>query len=138
MNVIVCLDDAGGMAFNGRRQSKDRMVCEKILSLAEGHKLWMNAYSKGMFKDFDSIFVAEDFLQKAKAEDFCFVETQSFSKDAVTQLFVFCWNRAYPADIYLGFEPEESGYTLIEKTEFCGFSHENITLSVFKRREETS
>jgi len=137
MNVIVCLDDAGGMAFNGRRQSKDRVVCEKILSLTKGKNLWMNAYSKGMFKEVDSIFVAEDFLQKAQAEDFCFVETQPFLKEVATQLFVFCWNRSYPADVYFGFKPEESGYTLIEKTEFCGFSHENITLCVYKRREET-
>lgn len=135
MNVIVCLDDAGGMAFNGRRQSKDRIVCEKIVSLVNGQKLWMTAYSKSLFEGDEAISVSDDFLQKAGPLDFCFVETQPFLQDAVTQIFAFYWNRRYPADVYLGFKPEDSGFYLADKTEFCGFSHEKITLCVFKRRE---
>ena len=31
MNLIVCLDDKNGMAFNGRRQSRDRLLTEDLL-----------------------------------------------------------------------------------------------------------
>ena len=31
MRVIVCVDDNGGMLFNHRRQSRDRVLCERVL-----------------------------------------------------------------------------------------------------------
>ena len=31
MTAIVCVDEAWGMAFHGRRQSRDRAVCARIL-----------------------------------------------------------------------------------------------------------
>ena len=49
MIAIVCLDDENGMLFNGRRQSRDRVVTERIALLAAGKKLWMNEYSAGLF-----------------------------------------------------------------------------------------
>ncbi|MDB7913279.1 hypothetical protein PND79_21795 [Flavonifractor plautii] len=30
MTAIVCVDEAWGMAFHGRRQSRDRAVCARI------------------------------------------------------------------------------------------------------------
>ena len=30
MRVIVCVDDNGGMLFNHRRQSRDRVLCERV------------------------------------------------------------------------------------------------------------
>ena len=35
MRLIVCLDDKNGMAFNHRRQSRDRIVTEKIEETGE-------------------------------------------------------------------------------------------------------
>lgn len=34
MRVIVCVDDNGGMLFNHRRQSRDRVLCERVLQMA--------------------------------------------------------------------------------------------------------
>ena len=31
MKIIVCLDDYGGMLFNSRRQSRDRMLIDDIM-----------------------------------------------------------------------------------------------------------
>ena len=30
MTIFICLDDADGLAFNHRRQSRDRVLCEHI------------------------------------------------------------------------------------------------------------
>lgn len=51
MTVIVTLDDGGGMMFNRRRQSQDRIVRDKILELASGSRLLMNAYTYKQFQD---------------------------------------------------------------------------------------
>lgn len=129
MNIIVCLDDMGGLAFNRRRQSKDRIVREKILELACGERLYMNSYSFSQFEERPkNIIVCEDFLERAEEKDFCFVENESISTEHINTLYVFRWNRVYPADIKLNFD-----LNLIKTTNFKGFSHEKITLEVYEK-----
>ena len=41
MIVITCVDQKNGLAFNGRRQSRDRMVAADILRESAGRRLWM-------------------------------------------------------------------------------------------------
>ena len=68
MNVIICIDNNGGMLFNYRRQSKDRFVQEDIIQLIGNHRLWMNQFTKNQFLNVSTsihqINVAEDFLKK--------------------------------------------------------------------------
>ena len=59
MTGIVCLDQEDGLLFNGRRQSRDRVVTEKILSMTEGKPLWMSAYSRRIFPEDAPVCVAE-------------------------------------------------------------------------------
>lgn len=40
MKLIVCMDDKNGMAFNHRRQSRDRVLAERIMELTENAKLY--------------------------------------------------------------------------------------------------
>lgn len=54
MIVIACLDDNGGMMFNHRRQSQDRMLRAHIAALVGDARLWMNHYSAQQF-DAESI-----------------------------------------------------------------------------------
>ena len=35
MKLIVCMDDKNGMAFNHRRQSRDRVLAKRIMELTE-------------------------------------------------------------------------------------------------------
>ena len=137
MNIIICLDDNLGMAFNGRRQSRDRCVRDKILSICKNSQLYMNEYSFGQFEEkTDNIVVDEDFLEKAGKGDFCFVENQSFSPMKAEMIYAFLWNRVYPSDIKLERSLEESGFTVIGSYDFKGYSHEKITLKTYKRRTE--
>ena len=45
MIIAVCIDDKGGMLFNHRRQSQDRLLREDLLKEAAGRPLWMSGYS---------------------------------------------------------------------------------------------
>ena len=38
MILAFCIDDQGGLAFNHRRQSRDRAVCARILEDAAGRR----------------------------------------------------------------------------------------------------
>ncbi len=70
MQVIVCVDDNGGMMFNKRRQSRDRVLCEWVMRLSEGHRVYMSAYSAKLFSEDDRIIVSENYLEEASGEDF--------------------------------------------------------------------
>ena len=136
MNLIVCLDDKNGMLFNGRRQSRDRVVCDKMISLTENGMLWMNTYSAKLFSDhLSKICVDDDFLLKAKKEDYCFVENSDISvcADKLARIVVFRWNALYPADTYLPNELLASGWSLSVTESFPGFSHEKITMEIYKK-----
>ena len=154
MNLIVALDDHQGMLFNHRRQSQDRILREKILSLAKGHGLWMNAYTAKQFADMpiqtggsatdDSadggdvpdpqtqmLHIDEDFLQKAPAGDFCFVENIDVSpyREAFEHIIIFRWNRRYPGDFF--FPLSLDGWKLLSAEDFAGSSHKLITKEVY-------
>lgn len=76
MIVIACLDDNGGMMFNHRRQSQDRVLRAHIAALVGGAMLWMNHYSAQQFdaESIQHLNVDDAFLQEAVQGDYCFVE----------------------------------------------------------------
>ena len=133
MRVIVCVDDNGGMVFNKRRQSRDRVLCERVLEMAEGCKVYMNAYSAKLFPEDDRIVVSENYLEGAGEQDFCFVEKEPLApySDRITECVVFKWNRVYPADWHLDIDLDQM--TKVQEDEFAGFSHEKITMEVYRR-----
>ena len=115
MQVIVCVDDNGGMMFNKRRQ------------------VYMSAYSAKLFSEDDRIVVSENYLEEASGEDFCFVEKEPLKafENEIKKLIIFKWNRVYPADQYLDIDPEKM--TKVQEEEFVGFSHEKITMEVYEK-----
>ena len=132
MYLISVIDDRNGMMFNKRRQSRDRVLCEKILSLAKDGKLLMNTYSSGLFKDAENkIIVDDDFLQKAEKGDYCFCENCLPDEKDVEKITLFKWNRKYPGDYY--FNIDLTAWNLTETEEFAGYSHEKITMEEYIR-----
>lgn len=135
MILIVCADDALGMMFNHRRQSRDRAVCADILKLTEGKKLWIKPYSAPLFSDAPdgAVTVAEDCLDHAGMGEYCFVEDCSAAPWAarVEQVILYRWNRRYPADLRFDIPLEPPCWRLAEQTDFAGNSHETITREVY-------
>lgn len=131
MILIVCLDDKGGMLFNKRRQSRDAVVCDRILELTAGKRLWMNEYSSKLFDESADIISDENFLEKAGRGEYCFVENKSlaeYESDA-ERLIAFKWNRVYPSDKRL--DIDLSGWKRESIREFIGKSHDKITEEVY-------
>lgn len=135
MNLIVCIDKDNGLMFNGRRQSQDRVVREKILSLCDGAKVWMNAYSAKQFEDVTKITIAEDFLLQAKVGAYVFVEDGQLPEpSSIERVFIFHWNRKYPADVYFTLDLKTEGFRKKQTMEFVGSSHDRITMDVYERK----
>lgn len=136
MNVIVCIDDRGGMMFNGRRQSRDKNVYADIVSYVPMGKLYMSEYSRSLFVDSGAPLVATDsFLDIAAAGDYCFVEDREILPylDRIESVTVYHWNRHYPSDRQFDVDLSAKGFKLAETVDFEGYSHEKITRETYTR-----
>lgn len=80
MQVIVCVDDGMGILFNHRRQSRDRVLIQRILEITKGKQIFMNTYSAELFEGNENICIDDDFLKNAGDDDICFVENETLSK----------------------------------------------------------
>ena len=135
MHIIVCLDNRGGMSFHHRRQSRDRVVRADMLAMARDSVLWMNEFTRTQFEEAPQLRVAPDFLDRAEAGEYCFVEEGPVGPwlDRVEFLVLYHWNRDYPADRYLDVDPAKEGWHLACREEFPGYSHKKITKEVYRR-----
>jgi len=133
MILIVCVDDAGGLGFNRRRQSQDRALRARMLE--KWGRLWMNAYSAGQFAKEDPVTADEGFLEMAGPGDACFAEGPAAAEalDRAEKLVLYRWNRKYPADCHFPLDLEARGWRLEETEDFAGSSHEKITEEVYVR-----
>lgn len=128
MILAVCADNAFGMSFSGRRQSKDAALRQRLLALSGG-KLRMSAYSA---KQFDCpVYSGSDYLTGAQPGDWCFAENDDYLNltEAPERIVVFRWNRDYPADLYFKFPGQ---WRLVSAEDFPGRSHDTITQEVYE------
>ena len=128
MKVIICIDDDGGMMFNGRRQSRDRVLIEDVIRMTDGKELYIDEYSRLLFSDFEGRYTVDfDMLENACEDAYCFVENKHLSEylDRIDEIIVYRWNRRYPSDFTL--DVDLKTFCLVDACEFAGYSHDNIT-----------
>ena len=136
MHLYICLDDNNGLRFNRRRQSRDSAVCADVLRSSLEAPLHMTEYSRKLFAPADgNIICSEDPLARAGKGEHCFAESLPLAPflDRMESITVYRWNRSYPSDEKLDFDPIAAGFSVSSTVEFPGTSHENITKEVYTR-----
>lgn len=104
MHLIMCMDNRQGMSFNGRKQSRDRVVdrdINEILRSEEGEFYTIDRWDN------------------------------SFDMNQIDTIIVYCWNKKYPADEFCPID--FSTWEFIDEVEFPGYSHDKITRRRYKR-----
>ena len=130
MTLIFCLDDNNGLMFNGRRQSSDRTVTERIMRYADGRRVLIEAYSAKLLPG------AEIIAGQFCVNDIVFAETGKLIVlciDKADKLIIYKWNRVYPADVHVSIEQIAENWRLQSKLDFSGNSHDLITEEVYVR-----
>lgn len=138
MRLIVCLDDANGMLFRGRRQSKDRALRDRILQITEGTFLWMNGYSFRQFEQMEeNIRISESFLEEAGEDDYCFLESEDILPyvHRVRQLIVYRWNELYPSDETFPMEHFTGVMKKHSEYAYAGNSHSVIIEEIYEKEK---
>ena len=110
MTLIVCLDEHGGMTYNGRRQSRDGAVLEDIKRM--GGRVLISPFSEKYFAKMDCT-VCKDPLAEAGEGDLCFIEEPGAARylERIDRIIIYNWNEAYPSDDKFDISPlkEASG-----------------------------
>lgn len=134
MILIFTLDNQNGVNLAGKRQSKDRAVADRILSLAAG-QLYIKSYTAKFFKNtsVEPCYTIIENYSMVPSNAICFAEEVLPMEmlDAADKIYVFRWNRDYPslAQDRLNLD----GFNVEVIDEFPGNSHEKITLEVYTK-----
>ena len=136
MKLVFCVDDRGGMLFNKRRVSRDKLMVSDLAEYIGNDALYLTPYSEELFLEQSlNIIVSENALKFAEDDDFVFVETEEPSAymAAAKEIIIYKWNRRYPFDLALKASPLEFGFKLESVCEFRGNAHDKITREVYKK-----
>ena len=137
MIVALAIDDKGGMMFNKRRQSRDKALIADLAIRSEEYgngMIYTNEYSEPLFEDAGvSAVSVPDPLSAAGDDATVFIENLDATPylNRIDRLIIYKWNRRYPADVKLGFDPIKVGFRLDESYDFKGMAHEKITGEVY-------
>lgn len=132
MVIVACIDELGGMLFNRRRQSQDRLVRLDLLREAGERTIWMSEYSRGQFaEEAENLRSAPDFYDRAGEGDFCFFEDVFPGPylERAEMVLLYHWNRRYPSDLPRFPQPLE-GWSAVRREDFAGSSHPCITKEI--------
>lgn len=136
LTVAITVDDKMGIAFNKRRQSRDKKLIEDLCKKTDGD-IYISSYSALLFEEFnDRIRIVDDPLSECPDGGCCFVEMTHLGEyiDDVSTLIIYNWNRLYPADKKIDVDINNSGFKMVAKYEFCGNSHDKITKGIYKKQ----
>lgn len=135
--MIICMvvDDRNGILHKQRRLSQDRELRKDILREVGDKVLWMNTYSARQFEHplAPEIRIDENFLEKAGAGEYCFVENVHLMDylDEIEKIILYKWNRTYPSDMQMDFHPSELDLQMERSVDFAGVAHPKITKEVW-------
>ncbi len=118
--------------FNGRRQSQDRLLRERVLAIVPS-TLYMSAYSAKQFGENEKTAICEGFPHITGENDYYFAEDAEISLENVTKIIIYRWNRLYPDDKRFNFDLSALGFVKVSSEDFIGNSHPTITEEIYKK-----
>lgn len=129
MTLYICLDDRGGLLFNGRRLSRDAVLLADII--ADAGEVYIDAFSEKLLTGAGIPFVLAGEELPPDAHFFLENRDPEALLPLAKKLVLYRWNRHYPSDVRWEGNPGDFGFTLAETSEFPGKSHERITKEVY-------
>ena len=135
ITVAITVDDKMGLAFNKRRQSRDRLLIDDICKKTD-KDIYISSYSALLFEEHkERVRIVDDPLRDCPDGGFCFVEMTELSPyvESISTLIVYHWNRLYPSDKKLDIDVTNCGFKMTAKYEFVGSSHDKITKGTYQK-----
>ena len=150
MTIIACVDLRMGLSFNGKRQTRDKLVVKHILNNCDP-KLGLTVtprsgrYIMDSMKSLDEeltipLHIVPELTPKNAQSSDVFIETgtpDSISEllDMADHVILYVWNTTY---LYTEQFPDiqnQSVWTLTHAELMEGSSHDEITIQLYERNE---
>lgn len=134
LTVAITVDNGMGLAFNKRRQSRDKKLIEDLISVTD-KMIYVSNYSAPLFEDFkDRIAVVDSPINECQDDACCFLEMADIADktDEIECIILYRWNRLYPSDTKLTLDLN-NGFELVTTDDFVGSSHDRITREIYKK-----
>ncbi len=135
LTVAITVDDKLGLAFNKRRQSRDKRLIEDLCKKTSGD-IYISSYSALLFEEFsDRIKVVDNPLIDSPDGGCCFIELTQIKEyiDDISTLIIYHWNRQYPSDKKLDIDVKDCGFKMTAQYDFAGNSHDKITKGIYQK-----
>ena len=122
------------MRFFGKRQSADRAVIKRILSVSSGKTVYTEPYAAPLFRDCGAKTVQTGDFSSLSRDAVCFIENVDPASlaDRIDRFVIYRWNRKYPRDCVADFYPFDEGMRLVSMTDFAGSSHGRVTEEIWE------
>ena len=132
MTVVLSLSEGDGMLFNKRRQSRDRVLIENLMSLIDDKILFITSFSEKLFESYSNVKIIDSPEEVPKEATF-FIENLSLApfKNKIEKMIIYRWNRVYPSDEKFNCDLLRDK-KLVSSTDFKGNSHEKITEEIYR------
>lgn len=129
MTLILTVENSLGLSFNNRRLSKDEEIIKNISKLCQNNKLYLDEYSKKLFK-YKNIEIVKLYNTNFQKDDYVFCEREiPKNLKSPKQLILYKFNRDYPFDNAI--DIDLTNFKLIDTFDFKGKSHEKITREIY-------
>lgn len=135
LTVAITVDDKMGIAFNKRRQSRDKKLIEDLCKKTNGD-IYISSYSAPLFEEYpDRIKVVDDPIIDCPDGACCFVEMKPLREytESISTLIIYHWNRIYPSDKKMDIDIKNCGFKMVAQYEFVGNSHDKITKGTYQK-----
>ena len=130
MTLYVCLDDRGGLLFNGRRLSRDARLLADMAAMVPD-VLTIDPFSEKLVAAAGIPYALASAELPEDAHFFLENRDPETLLPGAERLVIYRWNRHYPSDVRWEKDPADYGFILTETTDFPGSSHEKITKEVY-------
>ena len=133
MTVVVCVDTQGGVLFNKRRVSSDRLLIADLLEQVGNQRICLRSYTANLFPEGINLHITENCIEDVQQDEVLFLE-EAAPGDLLAKaekVILYHWNRTYPSDVRFPVEALKRSGEMIDSVDFSGNSHERITREVY-------
>lgn len=134
MRIAFCIEKTGGLSLFGKRLSRDSEIQKKLISLKHNGELVTSPKSAVLFES-DRVRSDDNYMNSAAPNDLLFIETEEIPIGQANEIYLFHWNRRYPADRYFDLSQLKNSFDKISTEHFVGSSHDKITLEIYHRKK---
>lgn len=134
MVIVACIDKLGNITADANRQINDILFIKRLWETTNEALLFINDCSRKKFFYYPMMYIDDNFLDQAEAEDYCFVENTDITPyvDRIDKIILYKWNKTFSSELKFDVSILKD-YKIVSKESFLGSFHLRITEVIYEK-----